>query len=253
LLVHARQFRQRTGKPYLIQSLVADPAYQARNIYTYTMAQGSALFPDAEHARIRTPEARTVVEFFKRIGEEGLSTLNMDTPAAIAAFGNGQGGIYPTGTWMIGDFQAQSETPGKPLYRSYGVYPYPRLWGEQTSFVSGHVWVVPARERTPAQRTAIARFFRFMADHNFDWARTGHLPAFRNVIESQAFRDLPHRQDIAPLAGFGQPLPGFVRRQAAIEGLVGEEIAAAVTGQKPVDQALGDAERRVNALLEQLR
>ena len=32
-----------------------------------------------------------------------------------------------------------------------------------------------------------------------------------------------------------------------------EEIAAAVTGQKPVDQALADAERRVNALLEQLR
>lgn len=253
LLAHARQFKARTGKPYLIQSLVADPAYQTRNIYTYLMAQGVAIFPDAEHIRLQTPEARRIVAFFKQIGDEGLSTPSMDTPAAIAAFRTGGGGIYPTGTWMIGEFQTQSQTPGQPLYQSYGVYPYPRLWGEQTSFVSGHVWVVPRRERTAAQRSAIARFFRFMADRNLDWARTGHLPAFRNVIESQAFRDLPHRQDIAPLAGFGQPLPGYVRRQAAIEGLIGEEIAAAVNGQKAIDQALADAERRVNALLEQLR
>lgn len=253
LLAHARQFKARTGKPYLIQSLVADPAYQTRNIYTYVMAQQVPLFPDAGHVRLQTPEARRVVAFFKQVSDERLTTLDMDTPAAIAAFMNGEGGIYPTGTWMIGQFQAESETAGRPLFQSYGVYPYPRLWGEQTSFVSGHVWVVPARERTAAQKSAIARFFRFMADHNLDWARTGHLPAFRATIESQAFLDLPHRRDIAPLAGFGQPLPGNVRRQAAIEGLIGEEIAAAVNGQKPIDQALGDAERRVNALLGQLR
>jgi multiple sugar transport system substrate-binding protein len=41
-------------------------------------------------------------------------------------------------------------------------------------------------------------------------------------------------------------LPGFVRRQSAIQGLIGEELEAAVTGIKPVDRALADAERRVN-------
>jgi multiple sugar transport system substrate-binding protein len=250
MLAHARQFKERTGKPYLIQSLVADPAYQARNIYTYMMAQGALLFPDDKHIRLQTPQAREIVAFFKRISDERLGTLNMDTPAAIAAFMSGEGGIYPTGTWMIGQFQTESETPGRPLYESYGVFPYPRLWGEQVSFVSGHAWVVPARERTPEQRTAIARFFRFMADHNQDWARTGHLPAFRAVVDSAAFRSLPHREDIAPLAGFGRPLPGQVRRQNAIEGIVGEEIAAAVNGQKPIDQALADAEKRVNELLD---
>lgn len=250
LIAHARQFRERTGKPYLIQSLVADPAYQARNIYTYMMAQGAVLFPDAKHIRLQTDEARRIVAFFKNISDERLGTLDMDTPAAIAAFLNGEGGIYPTGTWMIGQFQTESETPGRPLHQSYGVYPYPRLWGEQVSFVSGHAWVVPARERTPEQKRAIARFFRFMADHNLDWARTGHLPALRSVIDGSAFRALPHRPDIAPLAGFGRPLPGNVRRQAAIEGIVGEEIAAAVNGQKPIDRALADAERRVNELLD---
>ena len=53
---------------------------------------------------------------------------------------------------MIGSFQQEAETPGRPLYKSYAVYPYPRLWGERVEYVSGHAWVVPTRKRSPAQR-----------------------------------------------------------------------------------------------------
>ena len=252
LLAHARQFKARTGKPYLIQSLVGDPAYQTRNLYTYLMAHDAVIFPDARHVRLRTPEARKIINFFRRINVERLGTLNQDTPAAIATFMSGEGGIYPTGTWMIGQFEQESNTKGRSLFGNYAVYPYPRLWGRDALFVSGHVWVVTKRDRTPAQRAALASFFRFLAAHNFDWVRTGHLPAFADILDSPQFRQLPHRADIAPLAKFGQPLPGFVQRQSAIEGLIGEEMAAAVNGQKSVDQALADAERRVNEMLAQL-
>ena len=252
LLSQARQFKERTGKPYLIQSLVGDPAYQARNLYTYLMAQDEVIFPDARHIRLTTPAAHKIVAFFKQINDENLGTRNQDTPAAIGSFVSGEGGIYPTGTWMIGQFEQEANTPGRPLYQSYAVYPYPRLWGHPAVYASGHAWVVPKRERTAAERSALARFFKFMAANNFEWVRTGHLPAFQSILESPRFKALPHRQDIAPLATTGQPLPGYVRRQAAIEGLVGEELAAAVTGQKPIDAALADAERRVNDLLAQL-
>jgi multiple sugar transport system substrate-binding protein len=249
LLTQARQFQARTGKPYLIQSNVGDTAYAARNQYSYMMAQGAALFPDAHHIRLTTPAGLRVAEYFRRINAEGLGTQNMDTPAAIAAFVSGEGGIYPTGTWMIGSFQQEATTPGRPLYNSYAVFPYPRLWGERIEFVSGHSWVVPARKRTTAQRSAIARFFRFMAAHNFDWARTGHIPAFQAVLDDPRFKALPHRADIALLAEIGRPLPTNVQRQSAIEGLVGEEMAASNTGQKTPAKALADAQRRVNELL----
>jgi multiple sugar transport system substrate-binding protein len=252
LIAQARQFQARTGKPYLIQSNVGDPAYAARNQYTYMMALGAALFPDPKHIRLATPEGVQVASFFRRINAEGLGTQNMDTPAAIAAFMNGEGGIYPTGTWMLGSFQQESVTPGRPLFNSYAVFPYPRLWGGHVEFVSGHSWVVPSRERSPKQRDAIARFFGFMAAHNFDWARTGHIPAFKAVLDDPKFKALPHRADIASLAEIGRPLPSHVRRQSAIEGLVGEEMAAAATGQKPAERALKDAERRVNELLAEL-
>jgi multiple sugar transport system substrate-binding protein len=251
-LAHARQFKERTGKPYLIQSLVGDPAYQTRNLYTYLMAHDAVIFPDADHVRLRTPEARKIMNFFRRINVEKLGTLNQDTPAAIATFMNGEGGIYPTGTWMIGQFEQEAKTAGRPLHNAYAVYPYPRLWGRDALFVSGHVWVVPKRDRTPEQRSALARFFGFMAKHNYDWVRTGHLPAFKAILEGPRFNALPHRPEIAPLAKYGQPLPGYVQRQSAIEGLIGEEMAAAVNGQKSVDGALADAERRVNELLGQV-
>jgi multiple sugar transport system substrate-binding protein len=216
------------------------------------MAQGAVLFPDAHHIRLNTPIGVEVASFFRRINAEKLGTQNMDTPAAIAAFVSGEGGIYPTGTWMIGSFQQEATTPGRPLYRSYAVFPYPRLWGQHLEFVSGHSWVVPTHKRTPAQRTAIARFFKFMAAHNYDWARTGHIPAFKAVLDDPRFKALPHRDDIAPLASIGRPLPSNVQRQNAIEGIVGEEGAAAFTGQKPIVRALSDAERRVNDLLREL-
>jgi multiple sugar transport system substrate-binding protein len=252
LLAHARQFRERTGKPYLIQSLVGDPAGAARNMYTYTMAQGAGIFPDPKHLRLNTPEGRRVADLFRQLTAEGLGTSNMDTPAAIAAFMSGAGGIYPTGTWMIGQFETEEKTPGRPLYHSYSVLNYPRLWGEHVVFVSGHAWVVPRRERTAEERSAIARFFRFMAARNFDWARTGHLPAFQAVIDGAEFRALPHRADIAPLATIGRTLPGYVQRQSAIEGIVGEEATAAFTGQKPTAAALAAADRRVNEFLAEL-
>ena len=252
LLAHARQFKARTGKPYLIQSQVGDPAGAARNFYTYLLAQDAVIFPDPSHIRLQTPEAKRILAFYRRLNEEGLSTLNMDTPGAIAAFVNGEGGIYPTGTWMIGQFDQEANAPGRPLHNSYDVFPYPRLWGKHVAVVSSHAWVVPKRDRAPEQRRALSKLFRFMADHNFDWARTGHLPVFKSIVESPRFKALPHREDIAALATIGRPMPSYVRRQSAVDGLVGEEVAAAVNGQKPIEQALADAERRVNEFLAEI-
>jgi multiple sugar transport system substrate-binding protein len=252
LLAQARQFRQATGKPYLIQALVNAPDTHVGILYTYLLAQGAMIFPDARHIRLNTPEARRIVDLFRQIHAEGLTTRSQDFPAATASFINGQGGIFPTGTWMIGPYDAEAATPGQPLYNSYAVLPFPHLWGHDAAFVDGHAWVMPLRERSPEQRRAVARFLHFLAAHNFEWTRTGHLPAFQAVLATPEFRALPHRGDIAAMAATGAQLPDYVQRQSAIQGLIGEELEAAVTGIKPVDQALADAERRVNELLAQM-
>lgn len=252
LLDHARRFRDATGKFYLIQAQVNDPATHVRNLYTYLLAQDQVIFPDARHIRIATPQAHEIVEFLRTIYAEGLTTRGQDFSAATQAFTNGEGGIFPVGTWMIGPYDEEANTPGRPLYKSYAVVPYPAIFGKPAAFVDGHAWIMPKRDRSARERAAAARFLGFLARHNYDWTRTGHLPAFKAVLDMPKFKALPHRSEIAAMAATGRQLPDYVQRQSAIQSLLAEEIEAAVTGLKPVDTALKDAERRVNELLEQM-
>lgn len=252
LLEHARQFRRRTGKPYLIQAHVSAPDFHVALLYTYLLAQNAEIFPDGRHVRLNTPEAQRIVSLFRQIYEEGLTTRNQDFPAATASFIKGEGGVFPVGTWMIGPYDAEAGNPASPLHDSYAVVPFPRLWGEPASFVDGHAWVMPRAKRSAKEQAAIARFVRFLARYNYDWSRTGQLPAFRAVLGTPEFQALPHRADIAALASTGEQLPDYVQRQSAVQGLIGEELEAAITGIKPVPQALADAERRVNELYSRL-
>jgi multiple sugar transport system substrate-binding protein len=253
LLVQARQFRKATGRPYFVQALANQKPAYTRNFFTFLMQQDSDFFADPHNIKLQTPEARRVVEMFKTISAENLTTRNQDYPAATRGFMNGDGGVYLVGTWVIGDYEAESRKADRPLSNGYTVVPFPQLFaGSGLSFADGHSWVMPVKERTATQREAIFRLMKFFADNNFEWARTGHLPAFSDVIESDRFMSLPHRGNIAVLATTGTPLPTGVQRQFAIQDIIGEELESAIAGQKPVDRALADAEHRINDLLYHL-
>jgi multiple sugar transport system substrate-binding protein len=254
LFAQAEQFRRRTGKPYLVQGTANEYAAFARNFYTFVMQQGGRLYADERHANFQTPEARRALQLFRTIDERNLTTKNQDYSAAIAGFLNGQGGVSLVGTWMVGDFDAESRRPDRPLSGGYAVVPYPQLFPvHNVTFADGHTFVMPSdRRRTPAERAAAVRFLRFFADHDGDWARTGHLPAFQSIVDSPQWRALPHRDALAELATTATPLPRGIRRQFPIETIVGEQAAAAISGNKPIDDALADMERRVNEVLENL-
>jgi len=250
LLAQARQFTRATGKPYLIQSMVNEPAAYARNLFTFLMQQNSNFFADPRRIDLETPATRRVVQLFKQIYDENLTTKNQDYTAATSAFLNGQGGVYLVGTWMIGTFDQASKQPGSPLAGGYAVVPYPQLYpGRDATYADGHSWVVPTAQRSAAKTRAIFRVLKFLKDNDFEWSRTGHLPAYEAVIQSARWRALPHRTEIMTLVDTLQPLPPGVQRQFLIQQIVCEEMESAITGQKPIDAALADAQRRVNDVL----
>jgi multiple sugar transport system substrate-binding protein len=250
LLQQARQFKLATGKPYLIQSIVHDPAASARNLFTLLMQQNSDFFSDPRHIKLQTPEARRVLQLFKQIRDEGLTTRDQDYTAATAGFLNGQGGAYIVGTWLIGTYQQASLQPGSPLAGGYTVVPFPQLYpGRDVTYADGHSWVVPTAKRSDQRMAAIARLLRFLCDNDFEWSRTGHLPAYQRIIDSARWRALPHRTEVAKLVDDAQSLPSGVQRQFTILQIISEEMESGITGQKPIDAVLADAERRVNDLL----
>ncbi|HEY0165266.1 MAG TPA: hypothetical protein VGB39_07825, partial [Sphingomicrobium sp.] len=158
---------------------------------------------------------------------------------------------FLTGTWMVSTFDKEAKTAGQPLSGGYAVVPYPNFFGNRGAwFVDGHNWVMPADDdRSADEKRATLRLMRFLTDHNGEWARTGHLPVTRPVLDNPSFRALPHRSSYFEIARSGVPLPSSVRRQYPMENILGEESAAAITGQKSIDRALKDAEARINELL----
>lgn len=248
----AQQFRERTGKPYFIQVTNKDFAGPMRIFYVWMLQQGAPLFTDAGHSNFDSPEGRNALQFMKDLYQNGESAKNLDYAGAVSAFLKGEGGILVDGTWMVGQFDAAAHDAASPLYQGYAVRPFPYLFaGKRVSLVDGHNWVMPRNaQRTPAQHEAALRFLKYFAANDFQWARTGHFPAYRAIIESTEWQQLPHRGDIAEITLVGEPLPKYVRRQSPIEFIVGEEASAAFTGVKPVERALADMQRRADEILQ---
>jgi multiple sugar transport system substrate-binding protein len=253
LLTQARQFQAATGKPYFVQSMVNEKAAYARNLYTYLLAQNQIIFPDPQHIRLNTPQARQIVDLFREIYTENMTTRDQEYAAATSTFINGGGGVYIVGTWMIGAFDNEAAQPGRPLYKGYSVMPYPELFGGGPSaFVDGHAWVMPVKERSSAQTEAAFRLLKYLAQHEVQWTRSGHLTSMEAVALDPNYRDQPHRADLVAITSYGRGLPISVQRQFAIQEMLSDELASAITGLKPTGLALSDAERRINDMLTNL-
>jgi multiple sugar transport system substrate-binding protein len=218
--------------------------------------QGGELFTAGAKPRleIKGKEATRVLELMNQLYSEGLVVPNLDYGAANQAFVNGDAGVVVVGTWKIDDFLAQSEKADSPLYKGYTVVPFANLFGKKAAFADGHTWVMlKGGAKDEASRKAALTFLKFLWEHDGEWARTGHLPANRTVIESAAFKALPMRSNIAEISSTGRGMPHNVPRQRAIEVIVDQEIGNMLLSKKPLVQVQEAAETRVNKLLDSVR
>lgn len=250
LYAQAAQFTEATGKPYFIISFSDQAPGIARQTYTLLYQQNSEFFADTRQIDLSGPEAVAAVEWQKALVDKGLTKKDYDYAAATAAFANGDGGVYIQGTWLLGDYVAQSEMDGRPLSDGYYVVPFPQFFpGRDASWTDGHTWAMPTQELSDAQRASVAEFLKFWWDNSFAWARTGHVPPSQAVFESEDFLTLPQRQSFSTLPNSLTGLPPGVVRQFSVQDILGSEVESAIQGNKSVDAALSDAQSRINDLL----
>jgi multiple sugar transport system substrate-binding protein len=103
------------------------------------------------------------------------------------------------------------------------------------------------------ERKAALSFMKFLWDNDIEWARTGHLPARRSVIESAEFKAMPFRTNISEIAASGRNLPQAVPRQQAVQVALSEELVTMLQTNKPPAKAQADAQVRVNKILDSVR
>ena len=249
LLAQAKQFKEKTGKPYFIMVLANETAAYTRTFDTLLYQQGADFFADPNKVKFASPEGKVALGLLKTLFDNNDTTKNEDYAATVSGFAAGEGGVMINGTWLVNDYVEESKKPGVALSNGYAVVPFPQLYANPKVWADGHSWVILKADLTDAQRKSAYEFLKFLWDNDFQWARTGHLPASEKVIESAAFKALPFRSALAPLAVNGTALPAAVKHQFGVQTIEGEEIAAGMRGDKTIDAALTDAEDRVNKLL----
>lgn len=251
LLEQARAFKRATGKPYFVWLTLNDPSFFARSILGLVAQQGATLFPRGDQAiDLTSPPVRDAVQLMRTIYAEGLSTRNMDYSAALQAFMAGAGGVMPNGTWLLGELNTRASKAGNPLSRQYEALPEPTLFGQPATWADSHTWVMLRNPRqTAAEREAGLRFLRFLNDESLAWARTGQLPARQSAVDSAAFKALPMRGSLGPVAAHGTGLPATVARQSRVMGLLGDTVASIVVSGEPLDATLAKGQTRINRLL----
>lgn len=251
LLAQAKQFREKTGKPYFVMVLANETAAYTRTFDTLLYQQGSDFFADPAKVKFSTPEAKTALKLLKTLFDNGDTTKNDDYAATVSGFAAGEGGVSINGTWLVDNYIGEAKKPNVALSNGYAVVPFPQLYKNPKVWADGHSWVILKANLTDAQRKSAYSFLKFLWDNDYQWARTGHLPTSQTVINSDAFKSLPFRAILAPLARNGTALPAAVKHQFGVQTIEGEEVAAAMRGDKDIDAALASAEERVNKLLTQ--
>lgn len=253
LLAQARKFKEATGKAYLGWP-ASDAAANFRNLVTLVAQQNGNLFPSNKQLDMHSKPARAALELMNTLYSEGLVKPNMDYGAANQAFINGDVGVHVVGTWTISDFVDAADKADSPLKGAYSVVPFAKLYAKKAAFADGHSWVMlKGGAKDEKTRKAALTFMKFLWDRDYEWARTGHLPANRTAAEREDFKKLPFRSNILEISSIGASLPNTVPRQRAIESIVGEEISNMLLAKKPIDAVQKSSEERVNKLLASAR
>ncbi|MGQ3051833.1 MAG: extracellular solute-binding protein [Roseateles sp.] len=255
LLAQARQFKQRTGKPYFAWAVANETAANNRSFLTLVAQQNAQLFaPDGKAIHMQQPAVTNALTLMQTLYREGHVRPNLDYAAANQTFLNGGAGVVVVGTWTIDQFLRESKKPESALQDGYAVRPFPQLYEKPAVFADGHAWALfkGGTQDTKAHEAAL-KFLKFVWDRSAEWSRTGHLPVSKTVAESAAFRALPMREALAEITTTGTGMPGNVPTQRAIELLIGEDVANLLISAKPVAEVQASVEKRVNKALQKAR
>ncbi len=255
LLAQARQFKQRTGKPYFAWAVANETAANDRTFLTLVAQQNAKLFSDdGKTIDMHQPAVVNALTLMQTLYREGHVRPNLDYAAANQAFLNGEAGVVVVGTWTIDQFLRESQKPESKLQGAYVVKPFPQLYDKPAVFADGHSWALfKGGAKDAKAHEASVKFLKFVWERSTEWSRTGHLPVSKTVAESAAFRALPMREGLAEITQTGVGMPGNVPTQRAIELLIGEDVANVMISGKPVDEVQASVEKRVNKALKKAR
>lgn len=249
----AQMVKEKTGKNYLSLAGSVD-AMPPRLLYSLLYQQNSSpVNSEGTAATLTTSEGQKAASFIKNIYDKNIATASHDYPGSEQAFLNGEAAILINGTWVIDSYDHQAKS-GSSALKNYNVRTFPQLLEQKAVWADSHMWVIPKGAiNNENERKAAGMFLKHLYDHNGLWAKTGHFPVRKSVLESAQYNELPFRSNIIDTVDQAKGLPLYVLKQTSIQDIIREELEATYTTDKDITQALSDAEARIKRILRKRR
>lgn len=248
LLEHAAMVKEATGADYIAMDASQFPL-GVRAVFAMIWQQGGDLLnEDRTAADINNEIGINALSTMNSLFEEGYANPTYDYATSQDAFLNGEAAILINGTWVVDFYTAQAADDEVPLM-SYVVADFPTIFDQPATWSDSHMWAITnAVEGDQAKLDAAITFFNFLNENNIVWARTGHVSVRESVLESEQYQNLPHRDEYVNTAQISFAFPQIMRYQN-IEDILAEEFQAVWLIDKSVEDALADAEQRINDTL----
>ena len=237
----AEQFQEATGLPFT--GMRTSRMARAWMALVYQQDGGSIEAEDGM-PDINTEAGLAALNFLIGLRDGGHITDNVNYGTAQEIFLNGENGSHINGTWVVNFYDNQAADPEGAL-KNYYVSNFPTIFDQPATWANSHAWIIPQGLNPDLVRLeATLAFLKYLNDNNIVWARTGHSAVNKSVLNSDAYNELPHRSEYAEFVPTAviQPRTNW---NTAYESVLNEELEAVFIGDKTSEQALTDAQTRL--------
>lgn len=125
-------------------------------------------------------------EFVKSLYDDGYVAEGIDDHQKF--FQSGKAAFLFGGTWATGALE-QTEN------LNFAAQPWPMLFESDDCWADSHTLILPVNQNRSKEDTKAAVEFMVGAskDGGLTWAGSGQIPANKNVLDSQEYKDMPYR------------------------------------------------------------
>jgi multiple sugar transport system substrate-binding protein len=187
------------GAQYGVSFATADGATIWRIFYTLLNQEGGTFLQDDKilagdnMAKAETATADWVAQ--------GWAPKQAEYPASIALFTAGKAAMHINGVWEVPTMVDLAKA-GK-LGFDWGAVQIPVIFDHAATWADSHSFAIPQRKGNPVppdKVAAVLKVISWIEHHSLLWANAGHIPAFRSVTDSDAFKKMEPNATYSSLA-----------------------------------------------------
>jgi multiple sugar transport system substrate-binding protein len=225
--------KERTGKSGLVFETRGVTPWRVF-LTLYTQLGGPPILEEGgERIAIDDETAIRALEWMAQPNARGVGGPDVDYQGSVAFFSNQSSAFALNGEWEVTTYQAM-DLP-------FGMTTVPTIFDRPATQADSHTFVIPRDpDRSPERLDAALAFISRLINKGLDWAKGGHVPAYREIFESDAYRKLSPQSDYAAAVDdlVFDPLAWYSGSGSNLEANAGSAFKPVVVGAQRPEQGL---------------